>query len=138
METSLGEEIKVIEKNKTWELSTLPKGHQAIGFKWIFKAKKNVKGVAERYEGKTLCKGYKKKYVFNYEVFAKNSAFHDQRKHIGIMFHFIGEYVDKKEIEPNYYVKTQVQVAYIFTKPVKFEDFRRLRARLSLKKKTSN
>jgi len=32
------------------------------------------------------------------------------------------------------HVKTQDQVADIFTKPLKFEDFRRLRARLGVQK----
>jgi len=29
------EEIKSIKKNDTWELTTLPKGHEAIGLKWV-------------------------------------------------------------------------------------------------------
>ncbi|GKC41664.1 retrovirus-related pol polyprotein from transposon TNT 1-94 [Tanacetum coccineum] len=34
------EEINSIEKNDTWELTTLPKGQKAIGVKWVYKAKK--------------------------------------------------------------------------------------------------
>nr|GFC84681.1 retrovirus-related Pol polyprotein from transposon TNT 1-94 [Tanacetum cinerariifolium] len=41
---AIEEEIKSIEKNDTWELTTLPKGQKAIGVKWVYKAKKNVKG----------------------------------------------------------------------------------------------
>ena len=37
------EEINVIKKNDTWELSKLPKGHEAIGVKYVFKIKKNAK-----------------------------------------------------------------------------------------------
>ena len=36
------EEINAIEKNDTWELLTLPKGHEAIGVKWVYKEKKNA------------------------------------------------------------------------------------------------
>ena len=85
-----------------------------------------------------LVKGHKKKDgVYYEEKFAPVAVYQDQCKHIGSRFYFIREYVDKKEIEPTY-VKTQDQIANIFTKPLKFEDFRRLRARLSMKKKTSN
>ncbi|GJW86332.1 retrovirus-related pol polyprotein from transposon TNT 1-94 [Tanacetum coccineum] len=36
---AMEEEIKSIEKNDTWELTTLPKGQKAIGVKWVYKAK---------------------------------------------------------------------------------------------------
>ncbi|KAE8735550.1 Beta-galactosidase 8 isoform 1 [Hibiscus syriacus] len=32
---AMDEEIKAIEKNDTWELTSLPKGHKAIGVKWV-------------------------------------------------------------------------------------------------------
>ncbi|GJZ32250.1 retrovirus-related pol polyprotein from transposon TNT 1-94 [Tanacetum coccineum] len=44
------EEIKSIEKNDTWELTTLPKGQKAIGVKWVYKAKKNAKGEVEKWK----------------------------------------------------------------------------------------
>ncbi|GKD75351.1 retrovirus-related pol polyprotein from transposon TNT 1-94 [Tanacetum coccineum] len=44
---AMEEEIKSIEKNDTWELTTLPKGQKAIGVKWVYKAKKNAKGKME-------------------------------------------------------------------------------------------
>ncbi|GKE66254.1 retrovirus-related pol polyprotein from transposon TNT 1-94, partial [Tanacetum coccineum] len=44
---AMKEEIKSIEKNDTWELTTLPKGQKAIGVKWVYKAKKNAKGEME-------------------------------------------------------------------------------------------
>ncbi|GKB08670.1 retrovirus-related pol polyprotein from transposon TNT 1-94 [Tanacetum coccineum] len=37
---AMGEEIKSIEKNDMWELTTLPKGQKAIGVKWVYTAKK--------------------------------------------------------------------------------------------------
>ena len=59
---AMDEEIKAIEKNETWELVPLPKGHKAIGVKWVFKTKKNAKGVV---------KGYSQKARIDYdEVFA--------------------------------------------------------------------
>nr|GFB86050.1 reverse transcriptase [Tanacetum cinerariifolium] len=65
------EEIKSIEKNDTWELTTLPKGQKAIGVKWVYKAKKNAKGEVEKYKSRLVAKGYKQKHGIDYEeVFA--------------------------------------------------------------------
>ncbi|RDX99067.1 hypothetical protein CR513_17940, partial [Mucuna pruriens] len=64
-------EIKAIRKNDTWELSNLPKGHQAIGVKWVFKIKKNAKGEVERCEERLVAKEYKQQHGVDYdEVFA--------------------------------------------------------------------
>ncbi|KAL4301681.1 hypothetical protein GQ457_10G015230 [Hibiscus cannabinus] len=68
---AMDEEIKSIEKNNTWELSELPKGHEAIGVKWIFKKKKNASGEVVRYKARLVVKGYKQKHGIDYdEVFA--------------------------------------------------------------------
>lgn len=64
---------------------------------------------------------------------AKNPVFHERSKHIDTRYHFIRECIAKKEMEL-IYVKTQDQVADIFTKSLKFEDFRRLRGRLGVQK----
>ena len=61
----------------------------------------------------------------------KNPIFHDRSKHIDTRFHFIRENIGKKEVQLRY-VKSQDQIADIFTKPLKYEDFTRLRARLGL------
>ncbi|KHN00057.1 Copia protein, partial [Glycine soja] len=53
---------------------------------------------------------------------AKNPVFHERSKHIDTRYHFIRECITKKEVELTH-VKTQDQVADIFTKPLKFEDF---------------
>jgi hypothetical protein len=38
------EEMKAIEDNDTWELTSLPAGHRAIGLKWVYKVKRNEAG----------------------------------------------------------------------------------------------
>ena len=63
----------------------------------------------------------------------KNPIFHDRSKHIDPRYHFIRESISKKEVQLKY-VKSQDQVADIFTKALKFEDFSRLRARLGVTK----
>ncbi|KAL5845343.1 hypothetical protein ACOSQ3_011396 [Xanthoceras sorbifolium] len=63
----MNEEIKAIEKNDTWTLTTLPEGHE----KWVYKTKKNAKGEVQRYKARLVAKGYKQRAGINYgEVFA--------------------------------------------------------------------
>jgi hypothetical protein len=38
------EELSLIKENKTWSLVDLPRGHKAIGLKWVFKLKHDEQG----------------------------------------------------------------------------------------------
>ncbi|KAL0554273.1 hypothetical protein IC582_008190 [Cucumis melo] len=68
---AMDEEIKVIKKNDTWELSTLPNGKKAVGVKWVFKIKRNEKGEVEKYKARLVGKGYSQRKGIDYdEVFA--------------------------------------------------------------------
>ncbi|XP_070050183.1 uncharacterized protein [Nicotiana tomentosiformis] len=64
---AMEEEIESIEKNNTWELTTLPKGHRTIGLKWVYKTKKNDDGDVERYKARLVAKGYKQRQDIDYE-----------------------------------------------------------------------
>nr|XP_016473912.1 PREDICTED: uncharacterized protein LOC107795743 [Nicotiana tabacum] len=64
---AMTEEIDSIEKNNTWELTTLPKGHRAIGVKWVYTKKKSVDEDMERYKARLVAKGYKQRQVIDYE-----------------------------------------------------------------------
>lgn len=63
----------------------------------------------------------------------KNPIFHDRSKHIDTKYHFIRECIGKKEIQLKH-VTSKDQVADIFTKALKFEDFCRLRVVLGVVK----
>ncbi|KAA0033032.1 eIF-2-alpha kinase GCN2 isoform X5 [Cucumis melo var. makuwa] len=42
------EEMKTFEKNNTWEICALPKGHKPLGCKWVFTLKYKVDGTLDR------------------------------------------------------------------------------------------
>jgi hypothetical protein len=70
-QAAMDEEITAIERNETWELAELPKGHQSIGVKWVYKKKMNAQGEIERYKARLVAKGYRQKAGIDYdEVFA--------------------------------------------------------------------
>ena len=60
-----------IEKNSIWELTTLSKDMEAISVKWVYKAKKSVKGDIVCYKARLVVKGYNQKAGIDYdEVYA--------------------------------------------------------------------
>nr|GEX87099.1 ribonuclease H-like domain, reverse transcriptase, RNA-dependent DNA polymerase [Tanacetum cinerariifolium] len=64
-------ELDFINRNNTWELTTLPKGHKAIGLKWVFKTKKDANGNIIKHKARLVSKGYIQEHVIDFkEVFA--------------------------------------------------------------------
>ncbi|GKU99835.1 hypothetical protein SLEP1_g12621 [Rubroshorea leprosula] len=67
----MAEEIGSIERNQTYELIDLPKGHKTIGVKWIYKTKLNENGEVDKFKARLVVKGYKQEFSIDYqEVFA--------------------------------------------------------------------
>ncbi|KAL0540756.1 hypothetical protein IC582_020770 [Cucumis melo] len=62
---------------------------------------------------------------------AKNPVFHDRSKHIDTRFHFIRDCISRKEVQVEY-VKTEDQIADIFTKPLNVNVFNNLRTLLGV------
>ena len=53
-------EIRAIEENETWELTTLLEGAKKIGVKWVFKTKFNEKDEVDKFKARLVAKGYSK------------------------------------------------------------------------------
>nr|GEY66079.1 ribonuclease H-like domain, reverse transcriptase, RNA-dependent DNA polymerase [Tanacetum cinerariifolium] len=64
-------ELDSINRNNKWELTTLPKGHKAIGFKWVFKTKKDANENIIKHKARLVTKGYIQEHGIDFEeVFA--------------------------------------------------------------------
>jgi hypothetical protein len=51
-------EMDVVEKNRTWELADLPRGHNAIILKWVFKLKRDEAGAIDKLKARLVARGF--------------------------------------------------------------------------------
>jgi hypothetical protein len=47
-------EMDAVEKNRTWELTDLPRGHRAITLKWVFKLKRDKVDVIIKHKARLV------------------------------------------------------------------------------------
>ena len=52
------QELQAVEKNKTWELVQLPAGHHLISLMWVYKLKKDEKGMVTRHKARLVARGF--------------------------------------------------------------------------------
>ncbi|KAK2372557.1 putative mitochondrial protein [Trifolium repens] len=68
---AMNEELRSIEKNKTWDLCNLPSDKKAIDVKWVYKAKQNPEGKIIKYKARLVAKGFLQRQGLDYdEVFS--------------------------------------------------------------------
>nr|GEX05804.1 hypothetical protein [Tanacetum cinerariifolium] len=60
-------ELNAIEKNKMWQLTSLPPGHKVIGLKCVYKVKKDNMGNVVKYKACLVAKGYVQKQGVDYD-----------------------------------------------------------------------
>jgi hypothetical protein len=51
-------EMNAVEKNRTWELADLPRGHSAITLKWVFKLKRDEAGAIIKHKARLMARGF--------------------------------------------------------------------------------
>jgi hypothetical protein len=51
-------EMDAVEKNHTWELADLPRGHCAITLKWVFKLKRDEVGAIIKHKARLVARGF--------------------------------------------------------------------------------
>jgi hypothetical protein len=44
------EELRALDKNKTWEIVPLPTDKKTVGCKWVFKVKQTLEGKTNHYK----------------------------------------------------------------------------------------
>ncbi|GKG11606.1 putative ribonuclease H-like domain-containing protein, partial [Tanacetum coccineum] len=65
------DELLQFRLQKVWILVDLPKGKHVIGTKWVYKNKKDERGIVVRNEARLVTQGYTQEEGINYdEVFA--------------------------------------------------------------------
>lgn len=64
---AMNSEIEAIERNKTWQLTELPKGAKPIGLKWVYKLKRNTDGDIIKYKARLVAKGYVQRQGIDFE-----------------------------------------------------------------------
>ena len=52
------EEMKAIEENETWELIDPPLGCRPIGLKWVYKVKRDERGVIVKHKARLVARGF--------------------------------------------------------------------------------
>jgi hypothetical protein len=51
-------EMDAVEKNHTWELADLPRGHHVITLKWVFKLKRDEVGAIIKHKARLVARGF--------------------------------------------------------------------------------
>ena len=68
---AMNEEMKVLEKNKTWDFVDVSAGKKSMECKWVYTVKYRANESLERYKVRLVAKGYTQTYVVDYlETFA--------------------------------------------------------------------
>lgn len=79
----------MMEKFNIWELVELPISCKAIGCKWIFKTKKDLKGKIERFKARLMAKGFTQKEGIDFnETFSLVSTKESFRIAMALVAHF--------------------------------------------------
>jgi hypothetical protein len=51
-------EMDAVEKNRTWELADLSRGHRTITLKWVFKLKRDEVGAIIKHKARLVARGF--------------------------------------------------------------------------------
>ncbi|PKI40625.1 hypothetical protein CRG98_038974 [Punica granatum] len=55
---AMREEMMMIEKNGTWQLTNRPRDMKVIGVKWVYRIKLNPDGFVNKFKARLVVKGY--------------------------------------------------------------------------------
>ena len=55
------EEIRMIQKNNSWQLVAIPREREVVGLKWIYKIKLNQEGNIQNHKARFVARGFTQK-----------------------------------------------------------------------------
>jgi hypothetical protein len=128
-------EMDAVEKNRTWELADLPRGHTAITLKWVFKLKRDEAGAIIKHKARLVARGFVQWEVIDFDdTFAPVARLEPVR----LLFALAAQegwrvhHMDVKSTFPNGNLKEEVYVPQSpgFTIPDKEDNVLRLRKAL--------
>ena len=82
-------ELESMRLRGVFRAAELPRGHRAIGTKWVFKIKRKAEGSIEKYKARLVAKGFKQKYGIDYtETFSPVVKYVTLRMVVGLSKYF--------------------------------------------------
>src|SRR6266850_2420191 len=55
---AMDKELATLEKARTWDTVTCPKGKNIVGSKWVFRIKRNTDGSVDKYKARLVARGF--------------------------------------------------------------------------------
>nr|GEW34470.1 retrovirus-related Pol polyprotein from transposon TNT 1-94 [Tanacetum cinerariifolium] len=121
LETSITEELLQFKIQKVWILVDLPYGKRAIGTKWVFRNKKDERGIVVRNKARLVAQGYTQDEGINYkEVFALVARIEAIRLFLAYVS-FMGFMVYQMDVKSAFLYGTIEKEVYVY-QPPGFED----------------
>ncbi|GJZ84324.1 putative ribonuclease H-like domain-containing protein [Tanacetum coccineum] len=121
LHTSIQEELLQFKLQKVWILVDLPKGKRAIGTKWIFRNKKDERGIVIRNKARLVAQGYTQEEGIDYdEVFALVATIEAIRLFLAYAS-FMGFMVYQMDIK-SAFLYGQIEEEVYVCQPLGFED----------------
>ncbi|GJY97573.1 putative ribonuclease H-like domain-containing protein [Tanacetum coccineum] len=119
--TKISKEHVLEPKKKVWTLVNLPNGKRAIGTKWVFRNKKNKRGIVVRNKERLVAQGYTQEEGINYdEVFALVARIEAIRLFLAYAS-FMGFIVYQMDVKSAFLYGTIEEEVYV-CQPPGFED----------------
>jgi transposase InsO family protein len=82
-------ELESMQKNGVWELVALPQGCRPIGCKWVYKTKRDSRGIIEKHKARLVAKGFTQQEGIDFtETFSPVSTKDSFRIIMAIVAHF--------------------------------------------------
>ncbi|GKC99918.1 putative ribonuclease H-like domain-containing protein [Tanacetum coccineum] len=107
--------------NKVWRLVDLPKGKHAIGTKWVYRNKKDERGIVVRNNARLVAQGYNQEEGIDYdEVFAPVARIEAIKLFLAYVL-FMGFIVYQMDVKNTFLYGTIEEEVYV-CQPPSFED----------------